>query len=230
MNSIMNLVEQQRLHEVTKALVEERTRIGRNLHDGPMQTVAYIALKLEYIHALLENNALHDAQAELQRIRADVATCVDMFRHDITTLLSGETDTLCGKEQLQNLLAEYKMSAPALQVSWEIGELDGLPLQCEESLFQVVREALNNVRKHAHATHVAVRVFLEATSCIVEICDDGVGLQSGYVEWLCSKQTSQHLGIRILHERVHAVGGTITFLGNAGHGTCIRAIFPFSVV
>jgi len=218
------------IHEESHIISEERVRIGRDLHDGPMQHVVHVAHKLEFIDHLLENGQPHRAQFELQAVRTTLETCIQALRCTILSLLSAHTETPCIAETLQDILQRYRANTPELRTVWEVDGLDGLPLEYEKPLFFFVQEALHNVRKHADATEVIVCISLAETACIAEVRDNGIGLRPEYVAWLCNRPMGQHLGLCIMQQRVQAVGGTLEFLRNGDKGTYVKATFPLRVV
>ncbi len=129
-------------------------------------------------------------------------------------------------EALQTLLDEYQESEPTIKLTYTLDTLYELPVPVTYPLFTFVQEALRNVRKHAHATEVVLRVHLNTTSLLAEVCDNGSGLKAGSQQ---GKKDGQHMGMRIMRERVQEVGGTVEFESKAGKGTCVRAIFPLVV-
>ena len=86
-----------------------------------------------------------------------------------------------------------------------------------------MQEALHNVHKHAHATEVELRIHLKETTLLAEVCDNGIGMKAEM------HYDRQHLGIRIMRERVQEVGGSVEFESSPGKGTCTRVIFPLVV-
>jgi len=127
---------------------------------------------------------------------------------------------------LQTLLAEYRESEPTIRLTYTLDNLHQLPAPVTHPLFTFVQEALHNARKHACATEVVLRVHRSTTSLLAEVCDNGIGLKA---ETPQDKNGGQHMGMRMMRERVQEVGGTVEFESNPGKGTCARAIFPLVV-
>ena len=218
----MKLVET----ECREAIEAERTRIARELHDGPIQMMVHIGHKIEFVQCLLAKQVTESAQHELGQIQTLVTTCLQALRNDIVSLMTTSVTPHDIGEALQDLLNEYSISEPATRCTSTMDNLYELPTQVPYPLFLFVQEALHNVRKHAHATEVVLRVRFGTTSLLAEVCDNGIGLQS---ETHKGKYGGQHLGMRIMRERVQEVGGTVEFESKSGRGTCARATFPLVV-
>ena len=218
--------------EYSKAIEEERTRIARELHDGPIQTMTYIGHKLEFVQGLLAEQAVDLAQNEIRQVHAVLQTCLHVLRSDISSLMTTQIASQDIDNALQALLDEYQESEPTLRCTYTLDTLtqnilEQLPAPVIHSLFRFVQEALHNVRKHAHATNVDLRVYSNATSLLAEVCDNGIGVTTAAQQ--LEKNCGQHMGMRIMRSRVQEVGGTVEFESCSGKGTCVRAIFPLIV-
>jgi signal transduction histidine kinase len=100
---------------------------------------------------------------------------------------------------------------------------DGLPIlspAVEVNAYRIVLEALNNVIKHAHASHCFVGFKVEPDVLSVQIEDDGVGLPAEY---------RAGVGLRSMRSRAEEIGGKLTFEPSDPHGTCILARLPLSI-
>ncbi len=208
--------------EQRQAIDEERVRIARDLHDGPIQIITHISHKLELMQHLLEKQAKDRALDELQKMRTILNTCLHTLRHDIASLMSTSIAMQDIDSTLRNLIDDFKMSEPAVQLTCTIDTLDQLSPTLAEPLFHFVQESLNNVRKHARATDVTLCVLISPTQLIVEVCDNGIGIQPKPDD----RGIHKHMGLCILHERVQEVEGTVTIQDANGNGTCIKAVFP----
>ncbi len=210
--------------EYNKAIEEERIRIARELHDGPIQMMAHIGHKLEFVQSLLAKQAVESAQSELHQVHGVLETCMYALRSDVSSLMTTQITPQKIGDALQTLLAEYQESMPSINFIYTLDNLYQLPTPVTYPLFMFVQEALRNVYKHAHATEVVFHVYVSTTSLLAEVCDNGIGLNAG-----TQQNSGQHMGMRIMRERVQEVGGTVEFESKLGIGTCARAIFPLRV-
>lgn len=222
----MKHMKTQHNKELYQAIEQERTRIARELHDGPIQMMVHIGHKLEFVQCLLAKQAVEAVQSELHQVHVIVETCLDALRSDISSLMPTRIAPQDIGDALHTLLAEYQESEPAIRLTSVLDNLSLLPAPVTYPLFTFVQEALHNVHKHAHATEVMVRIRFTATSLLAEVCDNGIGLKTGAQQ---NKNGGQHMGMRIMRERVQEVGGTVEFESKQGNGTCVRAIFPLVV-
>ncbi len=209
-----------------KAIEEERTRIARELHDGPIQMMTHVGHKLEFAQSLLAKQAVESAQSELHSTRVVLEACLHALRKDISSLMTTQIPSQDIGDALQTLFARYQESEPCINFVYTLDNLYQLPAPITYPLFAFVQEALQNVRKHAHATEVVFHIYLNATFLLAEVCDNGIGLKTRTQQ---DTSDGQHMGMRIMRERVQEVGGTVEFESKLGIGTCARAIFPLVV-
>ena len=109
-------------------------------------------------------------------------------------------------------------TASSLQVSLHIREKPRLPEEIESLLFSAVQEAIENVRKHAHAKHVDVRLRHETGKIVLSVKDDGIGFRP---------QDPQGLGLQGLCERVKLVGGQVLISSTPGNGSQVTVEVPY---
>ena len=205
-----------------EAALAERTRIARDMHDGVLQDVTGIALQLG---ALLPHvRALPDAQTRMQEVvtlaeqtgrRARLAV-QGMRAHDGAVELLGQV-----QQALQDVTA---LSALALSV-----RVTGRPrlvgLAVCDAAASIVREAVTNVVKHAHARTVVVTVALVKRRLRLSIRDDGRGLWAGAAR---PPGDAGHFGVVGMYERASSVGASLTVSSAPGRGTRIRVDVPLA--
>jgi signal transduction histidine kinase len=98
---------------------------------------------------------------------------------------------------------------------------DGLAPQVQTELYRIAQEALSNVVKHAHATHVEVNLDYESDHMVLEIRDDGDGIE------LERAQQKDTMGLRSIAERAQKINGVLTVEGKPGQGTVVRVEVPY---
>src|SRR5207237_7528663 len=98
-----------------------------------------------------------------------------------------------------------------------------LPPVAEVQLLRIVQEALANVRKHAHASCVAVQFWYDAHAWHVSVEDDGAGFEAAET---AAAERGRHLGLQIMRERAESIGGSIEVISAPGSGTRIHASVP----
>jgi signal transduction histidine kinase len=215
-------IENGRLHANARrlAILEERDRIGMDLHDGIIQSVYGVGLSLE--------NALHtvDEDPALSKVRISEAIGglnqairdIRAYILDLRPRQMGNDGLMSGLRRLAteyraNTFAEIALTGP------EVG-LEHLPQINALVLFHVCQEALANAAKHAGAKHVGVNVWTTDERIVLEVHDDGKGFA---VEKMST--TIGH-GLSNMQSRAHAVGGDVDISSAPGEGTNVLAWVP----
>ncbi len=206
-----------RLHEKLRsiALVEDRERIARDLHDSVIQDLFAVGLGIQSVAELVEDAkaaaALDDAVDRLD-------TAVERLRSYIF-----ELRTTRGRRQLDERLQELVSrmgSAYPTAVSLDI-DLGQLPDErIEDEVVKIVSEALSNALRHAAATRVEVGVAVDPDWCVVVVEDDGRGFDRTKVR--------AGMGVANLEERTARMGGTVEIASTPGVGTRVEARLPLS--
>jgi len=215
-------IENARLYGQVQDLVllEERERIGMDLHDGVIQSLYATGLGLESCLDDLEHDPI-EAQAQLHRaIDALNQTIVDIrsYIFHLRPALLADSD-LAGA--VGALLQELKVNTlMEVHLTEEPNACRGLTEEQLAALFHVAREALTNVRKHAHATVVAARLEQHDGVFRMTISDDGVGFDH--------VQPRGGQGLRNIHERVAALDGRLEIQSAEGAGTRLTFEVPLA--
>ncbi|MEI7887027.1 MAG: GAF domain-containing sensor histidine kinase [Actinomycetes bacterium] len=190
---------------------EERIRLARDLHDRLGQWLTYISFELERI---MESQPEH--LEELTQLYADVQAALDELRETLRQLRSGVSDeqplALLGRElvarfaERSDVTATFKVSHPK----------DRLPVPVENELLRILQEALNNIAKHARATHVSVRWDVEGANFQLEVTDDGQGFE------IARGVRDSSYGLVGMRERADAIGASLSIESSPGAGTIVR--------
>src|SRR5579875_536428 len=233
---------------VQGAIERERERIARDIHDGAAQQIAAVLHRLGFVSRLLEReiNELEPAKRELVLRELGLA-CetleggLNELRASISSLLPPQLENLDFDAALRLLLDEFASHEPGVTVLYESERSDIVPASLASPLFRFVQEALHNVRKHAHATRVVVRIRAVSSLLIAEVQDDGVGFDLKQIESrrtpiragaggkISGEETErQHLGLRDMRERISGAGGRWQVISRPGAGTTVKAIFPLT--
>ncbi|MBU0493385.1 MAG: response regulator [Chloroflexi bacterium] len=207
------------------AALEERVHMARVLHDGLAQRLGYLGLALDGLLPLLDAGRLDDVRADLVRMR-DV---VDQGHHEIRTTIRGlrqATDASTLRTELAVFVRRWSREHQIVaQFSYTLPQQVQLSPHQARHVLGLVREALTNVAKHAHATQVQITVEPRAADCILTIVDDGVGFDPARVP-----AAETHLGRVIMEESAALLGGRLVLDSRPGQGTRIQVIWPASVL
>lgn len=200
-------------------LEEERARIARDLHDGVAQNLYFLALKADMARQQLGPDP-EQATTNLQEIGQKARQVIREVRRTIFALRPLTWSNGGFLPALSQFVTGF-----AEQVGWQaeldIDESISLPKRLEPTIFRLVQESLNNVAKHAEATHVWVSWHAEETdrSIVLTVRDDGGGFEPRTV-------SRDGLGLGQMEARVAAVGGTFYLDSKPGRGTKVTAQLP----
>ncbi len=215
-----------------KATIEqERSRIARDIHDGPAQQIAHGIHKLEFIQRLLEKQSDPPqlVLSEIDRVRKLLEESLNDLRYGIMSPIPTQLQEQGLAVALRTLLEYYALNEPQLQISYSIDHLHRIPSSLEVPIFRLIQEALNNVRKHARASQVTIRIRSYIGLLQIEVSDNGRGFQvEDILRGANSAQSVSHFGLRGMRERVQQAGGTLEVQSKPGAGTTIKARFPLT--
>jgi signal transduction histidine kinase len=215
--------EKERIVEVEE---DARKKLARDLHDGPTQSIAAIAMRLNYLRMSLDRERdLRQTTEELVRIEELARRTTKEIRHMLFTLrpLILETQGLQATlEQYISKLAETDPTPIHLEATPEVDQL--LDQNAQGVSFYIIEEAISNARKHAKAENIWVRLCIEDSKFVVEVEDDGCGFDVDAVQVRYDERDS--LGMITMHERAELIGGKLTIASAPGEGTRIRLAVP----
>ncbi len=215
-------IENARLHNDARrlAVLEERDRIGMDLHDGIIQSIYGVGLVLEHARLL----AVEDPQKSQERIQQ----AIDSLNHTIRDIRSYILDLRPRQFGNENLLDALKRLALEFRANTLAdATLAGDPDEIKDIsqaqalvLFHICQEALANAAKHAHAKKVDIRVWATPERFMLEVRDNGRGFDMSKMN-----MTLGH-GLSNMHTRAQHVGGDVEVCSVVAEGTSILAWVP----
>jgi len=216
-------VENARLHErvLDRAVLEERERIARELHDGLAQVLGYINTQTQAVKKLLESRRIGAAASELDAMGAVAREVYADVREAIVGLRAAPKGLVPAIREYLSRLPGMTSCEIELRVVGDAEEVALAP-STEIQLLRVVQEALSNVRKHASACHVEVIVSADEDGVGVEIADDG----HGFDPLLLDRTGWPRLGLQTMRERAQAIGGAFDVVSAPGEGTRVAVHVP----
>ncbi len=215
-------IENARLHANARrlAVLEERERIGMDLHDGIIQSIYGVGLALEGAQHLLEE----DPKAAKERIQHAIDGLNQSIR-DIRSYILDLRPRQMGTEGLvggiKRLIAEYRANTfSEVKFTEPDTDLKELPHTHALVLFHICQEALANAAKHAKAKNVQVAIWTTPDRALLEIHDDGKGFD------MENMKTSIGHGLANMQTRARSVGGECDISSAPGEGTTILVWVP----
>ncbi len=206
-----------------QAETEARKELARDLHDGPTQSVAAIAMRVNFVRSLMKHN-IDEAVEELFKIEDLAKKTAKEIRGMLFTLrpLVLETQGLgAAIETVMERIQESDGITTRL-IGGDYGEL--LVPKAQGVVFYIVEEALGNARKHSQANVLEVRLWQEDGLFVARVQDDGVGFDLDEV--MGSYENRGSLGMINLRERAEMIDGSIQIDSEPGRGTSITLVVP----
>lgn len=206
------------------SIIEERSRIAREMHDGLAQVLGYLNLQVQTLETLLKRGKQDALRAELEQMRQAVQLAHADVRENILSLRT----TLANEKGLVSAIDEYLnefgiQTRIDTEFENEVAGSLNLASVAEVQLVCILQEALANVRKHAQASCVRVHIVqkISPTQCeylLIEVIDDGVGF--------VRNTSNRSFGLQTMHERALAVGGELIVQSFPGRGTTVLCRLP----
>jgi len=201
---------QQKLQEL--AVVEERNRLARDLHDSVKQQVFAISMQLSAARtALSETDEAYQSVAEAEKLAQQAGT-------ELTTLINALRPPGLESKTLANAIREQVAAwsrQNRIEAELKVDSTISADVQVEQALFRVLQEALANVARHSKAGKVTVTLKAENDNVRLAIEDNGIGYDS--------ERITKGIGLDSMKERVAAVNGILEVSSHPSEGTCVTA-------
>ncbi len=216
--------EKERMIEVNE---EARKKLARDLHDGPTQSVAAMAMRINIARRLVEKDT-KGAVEELARIEDLAHRTTKEIRHMLFTLrpliLESQGLGAALKSMADKMRETYNQN---VIVSVDENIAGQMEMGKQGVIFYIIEEAVNNARKHANAANIWVRLQpFQQGAALLEVEDDGIGFDVDAVNKAYDKRSS--LGMVNLRERTELVNGLLNIQSAIGRGTKISVYIPLT--
>ena len=202
----------------------ERKKLSRRLHDGPTQTIASIAMRLNYIQMLLhkEPSQVPDELAHVEDLARQTTAEIRQLLFTLRPLILETQGLRAALEQYISKLSDTEATAMRLEAS--PGVDDVLDHNTQGVTFYIIEEAIGNARKHAEARNIWVRLYVQNGTFVAEVEDDGVGFDVDDVQSRYDQRGS--LGMINMHERAEMINGRLSITSAPGRGAQVRVALP----
>lgn len=214
-------IENARLHDRVRrlAIMDERERIGRDLHDGIIQSLYAVGLSLEDVPELMVDDPA-EAAARVDR----AIESLNLTIRDIRNFIFGLQPELVEPGDLAASIAaladEFRLNTLIdVELDLEAAPPD-IPAEARIQLLQIAREALSNIARHAKATRASVGVAVDGDVFRLVVADNGRGFDPNL------PRDAGHQGLRNMADRVAELGGELAIESRPGAGTRIIARLP----
>ncbi len=211
--------------KILKAHEEERKRIAREIHDGPAQSAACLALKLELCKKLLEIKSYDKLSAELDKLGLDVRSTVKEIRSIIYDLKPSYLDDGLFIA-LENHINIFRDNTKLNLDYFTEGKDTNIEYYIGSTVFRIMQEALTNISKHAKAKHVRVSIEVTENELCLNVTDDGKGFDVYTIKHPKHVEIERGFGIEGMRERVELINGSISINSSINKGTIISIKVP----
>ncbi|MFQ5913699.1 MAG: GAF domain-containing sensor histidine kinase [Nitrospinota bacterium] len=219
--AIENARLQEKLHNM--ALIEERQRIAREMHDGLAQDLGFLHMKFGQVEQMVRSEQIPDSIGELKEMKKVTREAYEDVRQSILGLRSMTSRSHGLVPTLVEYIGNFEdRTAIAVDLKVVGEETPRLPPGTEIQLIRIIQEALANVRKHAATKHASVTFSVEGQLAKILVQDEGVGFDleaQGH-------PPKYSFGLETMRERVEAIGGTFAITTAPGQGTTVEVKLP----
>jgi signal transduction histidine kinase len=213
-------IENARLYSETReiAIIEERNRMAREIHDTLAQGFTGIILQLEAAEQALDGDD-RSVQEHLNRARRLAKESLNEARRSVRALRPQKLEDQELSSTLQQYLILFSQDT-GIKVDFTFsGNVGMIPTPVEDSLLRVSQEAINNIRKHANARQVDVSLTVQENIVILNITDDGQGFD-------VKAPVPGRFGLIGIHERVQTLNGSLVIRSKPGKGAYLNIKIP----
>ncbi len=202
------------------AVLEERERIGMDLHDGIIQSIYGVGLGLDYARMEITDNPAAACQKIEQSIDA-LNQAIRDIRAYILDLRPREFHGENLRQGLARLVAEFEANTESkVDLNAHDEDLTLLPPENAIALFHICQEALANIAKHSHASTVDIRLWTASDRALLEVVDNGQGFD------LSKMSVTLGHGLSNMYARARKAGGEVEITSSPGDGTIVLAWVP----
>ncbi|HEY76582.1 MAG TPA: hypothetical protein G4O00_10445 [Thermoflexia bacterium] len=212
------------LGAVSRGQEEERARLARELHDGPVQALIALGQQAEMARRLLERGESVEAAALLEALRQQGMETVDELRRLISALRPAYLEDLGFLPALESLVREADQRSEARVRLIHEGIVRRCDPEVELAAYRIAQEALTNALQHAHAQNITIRVRCDEEGITLTVEDDGVGFTLPPRPDILTRQG--HFGLVGMQERATRLGGRLLIDTAPGRGTRVVVHFP----
>ena len=215
---------QQLQREREFAMLEERNRLAREIHDTVAQSLAALILQLDTTQTLLQRKDLPTTAEMLAQAHGLAKSALEDTRRAIRGLASANAQSLSSAQAIAQE-AQQLQAESGIQTQFILtGEEQALTQDQRTSLLRIAQEALNNTRKHARPQRVRVGLQFGGDEVMLLIEDDGMGFDASAVR---TPGVEGGYGLFGMEERAQLVGGALHIDSTPGWGTRIRVVMPY---
>jgi signal transduction histidine kinase len=228
--SVFEVEREHRLDEALKrqVLAEERDRIARELHDGIIQSIYGVGLKLQQF-SILREKRIAEADKQMEMAKVELDQVIQDIRAYIEELQLDYFACVSLKEAMTQLVGEFRENA-VMDVEFSVQGKQGGVLNVLQinHILQVMRELLSNAAKHSRASVVRIKAIFSEQELVIHVSDDGIGFDPDKLK--STGHPGEKRGLENIFHRVMILQGKSMFHSAPRQGTHFEFTFPYSKV
>ena len=226
MGVVSDLAERKRAEATMRelAVLEERNRIAREIHDTLAQGFTGVVVQLEALEQALEESPA-EVSGHLSRAKSLARESLNEARRSVRALVPGALEQRSLDAVLKDEILRFSTSGPEKASFRLSGKKRDLPSNIQAALLRICQESLANVRRHARATEVTVELSFNHKAAWLSVEDDGVGIDMDAVK---ATDGVGGFGLIAMEQRARLLKGSLRVTTEEGHGTLVEARIPTS--
>ncbi len=205
-----------------RAQEDERKRLSMELHDSPVQWLTSAVFKVQAGLKFFRRGQHEKAYGILEELQEILDTTLTELRHSTAALHPPELEKVGLFKALQRYVAAFEGDTSIRCRISQSGSVPRLTAPEELAAYRVIQEALSNVRKHARASEVEIRLGMRGGNLRATVKDNGIGFDMDDIR----RTEDRHLGLAGMEERARMLGGRLTIHSTPGTGTLITLLIP----
>lgn len=206
---LFDVEQKKRVEEAERkhAILQERGRISREMHDGTIQSLYGIGLTLEQSRRLMKDVPNHPAAELLAFSITKLDETIKDVRSYIMDLQQLQFQDMKLHQSILELLNEFTVTSEINPIfNYKENGTQSLTPDQRAHIYHILKEALNNIRRHAQAKIVELNVFLQKEFIEITVCDDGRGFDQAKIISRLEDSSGDHRGLKNMKERMNAMG------------------------
>lgn len=206
-----------------KSIENEKLHIARDLHDGPAQQIASAQMRVDFCKTIIRHD-LEKGLTILDQLKSDLSSTLTEVRNILFNLTPAPLEKMGLRGSIDNLLNTI-LDSSTTNFSFEYDIPQNLESTLETTIYRIVQELINNIKKHAQASNVTLKISSSETRIYMYVYDDGVGFEvPDDLNSFINKQKS--FGLSNILNRINDLDGKILVDSNKINGTTFKIQLP----
>lgn len=216
------------LLKIIEAGENEKQKIVRDIHDGPAQTLAYLAIEIQLLKSLIKCENFKDVAEKVEKIDKYIQYLLEEIRqiiHDLRPMSLDDLGLIPTLETYIKGFQDNKGIAVTFKLIDENDLASKIPIAISVAVFRIIQEALNNTYKHSKAMTATINMELVNNNLKLELADDGKGFDVD--ETLKRVKINGNFGLLGMKERVDLINGKMNIISSKNNGTKLEISIPW---